>query len=111
MQGRTVGSPRTTTGKQGHFGAGHADVIAAQPMLGRAHGSRPALFRSLLTVSLIAGGLSAALIGSGVDLGKVGSVANERYLGVGREDDVHPPPRIGSLELPLMARSRDVLGE
>ena len=72
MQGRTVGSPRTTTGKQGHFGAGHADVIAAQPMLGRAHGSRPALFRSLMTVSLIAGGLSAALIGSGVDLGKVG---------------------------------------
>ena len=72
MQGRTVGSPRTITGKQGHFGAGRADVIAAQPMLGRAHGSRPALFRSLLTVSLIAGGLSAALIGSGVDLGKVG---------------------------------------
>ncbi len=72
MQGRTVGSPRTITGKQGQFGSGRADVIAAQPMLGRAHGSRPALFRSLLTVSLIAGGLSAALIGSGVDLGKVG---------------------------------------
>jgi hypothetical protein len=72
MQGRTVGSPRTITGNQRHFGARHADVIAAQPMLGRAHGSRPALFRSLLTVSLIAGGLSAALIGSGVDLGKVG---------------------------------------
>src|SRR6478735_5797613 len=76
MQGRTVGSSRTTTGKAGarpgHFGSGRADVIAAQPMLGRAHGSRPALFRSLLTVSLIAGGISAALIGSGVDLGKVG---------------------------------------
>lgn len=76
MQGRTVGSSRTTTGKTGarpgHFGSGNADVIAAQPMVGRAHGSRPALFRSLLTVSLIAGGISAALIGSGVDLGKVG---------------------------------------
>jgi hypothetical protein len=76
MQGRTVGSSRTTTGKAGarpsHFGSGKADVIAAQPMVGRAHGSRPALFRSLLTVSLIAGGISAALIGSGVDLGKVG---------------------------------------
>lgn len=72
MQGRTVGSPRTIAGKQGHFGSGRADVIAAQPMLGRAHGSRPALFRSLLTVSMIAGGLSAALIGSGVDLAKVG---------------------------------------
>ncbi|MCJ2137401.1 transglycosylase SLT domain-containing protein [Methylobacterium sp. J-026] len=76
MQGRAVGSSKTITGKPGsapgHFGSGHADVIAAQPVLGRAHGSRPALFRSLLTVSLIAGGLSAALIGSGVDLGKVG---------------------------------------
>jgi anti-sigma factor RsiW len=80
MQDRTVGSPKTIAGKTGagktgagksivrpgRFGAGTADVIAAQPMLGRAHGSRPALFRSLLTVSLIAGGLSAALIGSGV---------------------------------------------
>ncbi|MGH1571688.1 transglycosylase SLT domain-containing protein [Methylobacterium sp. P31] len=76
MQGRTVGSSKTITGKAGsrpgHFGSGNADVIAAQPKLGRTHGSRPALFRSLLTVSLIAGGISAALIGSGVDLGKVG---------------------------------------
>jgi hypothetical protein len=72
MQGRTVGSPRNVTGKQGRFGSGRADAITAQPMLGRAHGSVPALARSLLTVSLIAGGLSAALIGSGVDLGKVG---------------------------------------
>ncbi|SDN13703.1 Transglycosylase SLT domain-containing protein [Methylobacterium phyllostachyos] len=76
MQGRSVGTSKTTTGKPvsapGHFGAGRADVIAAQPMLGRAHGSRPALLRSVMTVALIAGGLSAALIGSGVDLGKVG---------------------------------------
>lgn len=72
MQGRTVGSPRNVTGQQGRFGSGRADAITAQPMVGRAHGSVPALARSLLTVSLIAGGLSAALIGSGVDLGKVG---------------------------------------
>ncbi|MCJ2059164.1 transglycosylase SLT domain-containing protein [Methylobacterium sp. J-048] len=72
MQGRTVGSPRNVTGKQGRFGSGRADAITAQPMLGRAHGSVPALARSLLTVSLIAGGLSATLIGSGIDLGKVG---------------------------------------
>jgi hypothetical protein len=72
MQGRTVGSPRNVTGKQGRFGSGRADAITAQPMLGRAHGSVPALARSVLTISLIAGGLSAALIGSGVDLGKVG---------------------------------------
>ncbi|CAM3142038.1 MULTISPECIES: transglycosylase SLT domain-containing protein [Methylobacterium] len=72
MQGRTVGSPRNVTGKQGRFGSGRADAITAQPMLGRVHGSVPALARSVLTISLIAGGLSAALIGSGVDLGKVG---------------------------------------
>ncbi|MCJ2096943.1 MULTISPECIES: transglycosylase SLT domain-containing protein [unclassified Methylobacterium] len=72
MQGRTVGSPRNVTGKQGRFGSGRADAITAQPMVGRAHGSVPALARSVLTVSLIAGGLSAALIGSGIDLGKVG---------------------------------------
>ena len=72
MQGRTVGSPRNVTGQQGRFGSGRADAITAQPMLGRAHGSVPALARSVLTISLIAGGLSAALIGSGVDLGKVG---------------------------------------
>ncbi|MCJ2123665.1 transglycosylase SLT domain-containing protein [Methylobacterium sp. J-077] len=72
MQGRTVGSPRNVTAKQGRFGSGRADAITAQPMLGRAHGSVPALARSVLTVSLIAGGLSAALIGSGVDLGKIG---------------------------------------
>ncbi|KST58399.1 transglycosylase SLT domain protein [Methylobacterium sp. GXS13] len=72
MQGRTVGSPRNVTSKQGRFGSGRVDAITAQPMLGRAHGSVPALARSVLTVALIAGGLSAALIGSGVDLGKVG---------------------------------------
>ncbi|MCJ2115750.1 lytic transglycosylase domain-containing protein [Methylobacterium sp. J-001] len=72
MQGRTVGSPRNVTSKQGRFGSGRVDAITAQPMLGRAHGSVPALARSVLTVALIAGGLSAALIGSGIDLGKVG---------------------------------------
>jgi hypothetical protein len=79
MQGRTVGTSKAIMGKPGmgkagavHFGARRADAIAAQPMLGRAHGSAPALVRSLMTVTLIAGGLSAALIGSGVDLGKVG---------------------------------------
>ena len=72
MQGRTVESPRNVTSKQGRFGSGRVDAITAQPMLGRAHGSVPALARSVLTVALIAGGLSAALIGSGVDLGKVG---------------------------------------
>ncbi|GJE60809.1 transglycosylase SLT domain-containing protein [Methylobacterium trifolii] len=72
--GRTVGSSRnaTSTPAKGRFGAGPADAITAQPMLGRDHGSRPALTRSLLSMSLLAGGLSAVLIGSGVELGKIG---------------------------------------
>ena len=72
MQGRTVGSQKTIALNAGRFGSGRADAINAQPMLGRAHGSRPALARSLLTVTLLAGSLSAVLIGSGVDLGTVG---------------------------------------
>ncbi|MDP4022561.1 transglycosylase SLT domain-containing protein [Methylobacterium sp. NEAU 140] len=72
MQGRAVGTSRTVAGKAGRFGRGGADAITAQPMLGRVHGSSPALARSVLTVTLLAGALSAALIGSGIDLGKVG---------------------------------------
>ena len=108
MQDRTVGSPKTIAGKTGagksivrpgRFGAGTADVIAAQPMLGRAHGSRPALFRSLLTVSLIAGGLSAALIGSGVDLGKVGLSQAVSSAEAATEMPMMPRPRIHTVAL------------
>ncbi len=72
MQGRTVGSRKTNALDTGRRGPGRADALNAQPMLGRAHGSRPALARSLLTVTLLAGSLSAVLIGSGVDLGTIG---------------------------------------
>ncbi|MBE7200432.1 MAG: transglycosylase SLT domain-containing protein [Parafilimonas terrae] len=113
MQDRTVGSPRTIAGKlgagkpgvgksgarSGRFGAGSPDVIAAQPMLGRTHGSRPALFRSLLTVSLIAGGLSAALIGSGVDLGKVGLSQAVSSAEAATEIPTMPRPRIHTVAL------------
>ena len=40
-----------------------------------------------------------------------GSVADERDLGGGRQHDVHPPPRVGALQLPLMAGAVGVLGE
>jgi len=98
MQGRTVGSPRNVTGKQGRFGSGRADAITAQPMLGRAHGSVPALARSVLTVSLIAGGLSAALIGSGVDLGKVGLTQAVSSAQAATEMSM-PRPRIHTVAL------------
>ncbi|MCJ2015393.1 transglycosylase SLT domain-containing protein [Methylobacterium sp. J-076] len=77
MQGRSVGSGKTVVAKSGavqvrHFGKGTHGAIAAQPLVGVSHGSKAALVRSLLTVTLIAGSLSAALLGSGIDLGKVG---------------------------------------
>jgi len=77
MQGRVVGSGKTVVAKAGpakvrHFGKGNTGAIAAQPLVGATHGSKAALVRSLLTVTLIAGSLSGALIGSGVDLHKVG---------------------------------------
>lgn len=77
MQGRVVGSGKTVVAKAGaakagHFGKRSHGAIAAQPLVGASHGSRTALVRSVLTVTLIAGSLSAALIGSGVDLHKIG---------------------------------------
>jgi hypothetical protein len=77
MQGRTVGSVKTLNARAAgkpprRFGTGHGDVLAAQTVVGASHGSTPALVRSVLTVTLIAGSLSAALIGSGIDLRKVG---------------------------------------
>ncbi len=77
MQGRTVGSAKSGIAgaggaKQRRFGTGRSDALSAQPMVGASHGSTPALVRSVLTVTLIAGSLSAALIGSGIDLRKVG---------------------------------------
>ena len=77
MQGRTVGSGKSGMTRAGgapqrRFGTGRSDALSAQPMVGASHGSTPALVRSILTVTLIAGSLSAALIGSGIDLRKVG---------------------------------------
>ena len=98
MQDRTVGSSRNVAGRQGRFGSGRADAITAQPMLGRTHGSVPALARSVLIVSLIAGGLSAALIGSGVDLGKVG-LAQAVSSAQASTEPAMPRPRIHTVAL------------
>ena len=80
MQARSVGTSRTVSHPvslaappaAGRFGAGPADALTAQPRVGRDHGSRPAIARSLLSMSLLAGGLSAVLIGSGAELGRIG---------------------------------------
>ncbi|WP_342165111.1 transglycosylase SLT domain-containing protein [Methylobacterium sp. SD21] len=77
MQGRAVGSGKTGNAKFGtaqvrRFGKGNHGAIAAHSPVGASHGSTTALVRSLLTVTFLAGSLSAALIGSGVDLSKIG---------------------------------------
>ncbi len=77
MQGRAVGSGKTGNAKSGaaqvrRFGKGNHGAIAAHSPVGASHGSTTALVRSLLTVTFLAGSLSAALIGSGVDLSKIG---------------------------------------
>ncbi|WP_289015203.1 transglycosylase SLT domain protein [uncultured Methylobacterium sp.] len=77
MQARPDGTSRNASSKNarqapGRFGSGPADALTALPRVGRDHGSRPAIARSLLSMSLLAGGLSAVLIGSGAELGRIG---------------------------------------
>ncbi|GJE68523.1 transglycosylase SLT domain-containing protein [Methylorubrum podarium] len=75
MQGRTIGSPRTTkvassTSRKGGRSAPSSDVITLNSRTGRDHGSRTALVRSILSMTLLAGGLSAVLLNAGTDLGR-----------------------------------------
>ncbi len=77
MQGRSVGTGKSGVAAKGaakvrHFGKGTHGAIAAHAPVGASHGSKPALVRSILTVTFLAGSISAALIGSGVDLSKIG---------------------------------------
>ncbi|GAB6845941.1 hypothetical protein HNR00_003035 [Methylorubrum rhodinum] len=69
MQGRTIGSPRTTRDTR-KAGRTSSDVISVAARPGRDHGSRPALLRSVLSMTLLAGGLSAILLNAGTDLGR-----------------------------------------
>ena len=69
MQGRRIGTLRSASAPR--RAGSDRDVIAASSSVARDHGSRPALARSFLSVVLIAGGVSAVLLGSGTDLGKI----------------------------------------
>ena len=75
MQGRMVGSSRTPLGPRYVAPPGAAvpsrDVISFGTSVGRDHGSRPALVRSLMAMSLLAAGLGA-LVARGGDLSTVG---------------------------------------
>ncbi|GEO97630.1 transglycosylase SLT domain-containing protein [Methylobacterium haplocladii] len=69
MQGRANRSQTTTSAHRFGAGARH-DVIALSNEVGRNHGSRTALVRSILSMTLVAGGLSAVLLNAGTDLGR-----------------------------------------
>ena len=92
MQVRTNRSPRTATGNAParRFGTG-ADAIALSAPVGRHHGSRTALVRSVLTITLVAGGLGAVLLNAGTDLGRA-EASTQRAA-----DMPMPKPRIQAL--------------
>jgi hypothetical protein len=98
QRSRTGGTTGTVAGKPARFGAGCRDVLSAQPVVGRVHGARPALARSLLTVTLLAGSISGVLIGSGVDLGRIGLVQAVSSAQAATEFHM-PRPRIQTVAL------------
>ncbi|GJD46377.1 hypothetical protein AFCDBAGC_4257 [Methylobacterium cerastii] len=118
MLGRTVGTSRkaitsSTAGVSkvapaGRFGAGAADCITLSAPVGRGHGSRPALARSVLSMSLFAGALSALLIGSGVELGKIG-LENAVSSAQAATEIPMPRPRIQVSALPPVVAEAPVV--
>ncbi|GJD69220.1 transglycosylase SLT domain-containing protein [Methylobacterium gnaphalii] len=90
MQGRANRSQTTTPVRRFGAGAQH-DVIALSTKVGRNHGSRTALIRSVLSVSLVAGGLGAVLLNAGTDFGRA-----EASTKVGHELAM-PKPRVQAL--------------
>lgn len=98
MQGRTIGSPRTNnTPRKSGRPIPSSDVITLNARPGRDHGSRTALVRSILSMTLLAGGLSAILLNAGTDLGRA-----EASTKVG-SDLAMPKPRLQALapEVPV----------
>lgn len=70
MQGRPKRSPRSAPVHRTAGSDTASDAIALSAAVGRSHGSHPALLRSILTMTLVAGGLSAMLLNAGTDLGR-----------------------------------------
>ncbi|MCE4222222.1 transglycosylase SLT domain-containing protein [Methylobacterium sp. C25] len=90
MQGRTNRSQTTTPARR--FGTGaRQDVIALSNKVGRDHGSRKALIRSVLSMTLVAGGLGAVLLNAGTEFGRA-----EASTKVGHEFAM-PKPRVQAL--------------
>ena len=94
MQGHKVGSSRTAPAPR-RFGAGgdaasSSDALTLKAPVGRDHGSRPALTRSILAMMLLAGGLSAALLNGAGTVG-LGSVVQSAQAMTGL---TMPRPRV-----------------
>lgn len=95
MQGRIQRSPRTDlahrSGRRRTDSHSASDVIALAASVGRSHGSRNAIMRSVLTMTLVAGGLSAVLLNAGTDFGR--AEASTQHLA----ELVMPKPRVQTL--------------
>ncbi len=92
MQGRTIGSPRTSrTPRHSGRPSPSSDVITLNSRTGRDHGSRTALVRSVVSMTLLAGGLSAILLNAGTDLGR--AEASTKAV----SDLTMPKPRLQAL--------------
>ena len=119
MQGRTVGSSRTVLANgpfkgpvkgplRGRSGASAttSDALTLGGHVGHQHGSRAALIRSVLSVTLLAGGLSVALLNgvgpSGTGLAGVQSAQAMTNVAM-------PPPRLRTAEPAILGTSPGVL--
>ncbi|ARO56228.1 putative transglycosylase [Methylorubrum extorquens] len=101
MQGRSIGSPRTTkisshAPRKSGRPTPSSDAITMNSRTGRDHGSRTALVRSILSMTLLAGGLSAVLLNAGTDFGRAEASTKVSDLAM-------PKPRLQALapEMPV----------
>ena len=91
MPGRTNRSPRTSLPLRSADAGHRSDAIAFTAAVGRNHGSRKALVRSVLSMTLVAGGLGAVLLNAGTDLGRA-QASTERVAALSM-----PRPRVHAL--------------
>lgn len=109
MQARRIGSLRPASEK-GRFGAGpvSAEALTVSSTVARDHGSRLALTRSILSVALLAGGFTAVMLGSGVDLARIGLEQAVPAAHAATEIAM-PRPRVGVVQLPSLPEPPAVL--
>ena len=91
MQGRSIGTQRTTSPRHaGRTRAVASDALTVSARVGREHGSHRALLRSILSVTLVAGGLGAVLLNAGSEFGRAEASTQHAAF-------VMPKPRVQAL--------------